>query len=190
MKDSKKMSGRKIETFLSKLTDLVEALPSQESKDKTDKELATLIHFLSEFREKMSNVPTVEEVGEISSTIERLILLVRLAEADPFLSRSLGLSPGEISASPRRQRLTVNERNKAKEIATQIKNLSPQELSKKFEDGKTYTIALLKQIANEVGVRVSSRATRTSIIEQISKHLSNLRGYEYLRTGKMETHIT
>ena len=189
MVDTNKMSSKKIEVFLSKLSDLVESLPTREASDKTDKELNTLINFLSEFRERMKNIPTIEEAKDISSTIERLITLVKLADSDPFLSRSLGLSSAKIDGQSKHQSLTDVERSKAKEIADQIRQLSPQELDKEFADKSRYKVIFLKQIASEMGIRIDSRATRASIIRKMSKKLSNIQGYEYLRTGKTEARI-
>lgn len=190
MTDSKKITGKKIEAFLSNLAGLVESLPTLETKAEVNRELDALIGFLSEFQEKMRDVPTIEETKEISSTVERLITLVKLADSDPFLSRNLGLSPQKSGGQSRHQSLTDTERRKAKEIAAQIKKLSPQELSKELADKKTYKVVFLKQVASEIGARVSSRATRASIIEKISKKLSNTRGYDYLRTGETETRVS
>ena len=107
MVDTNKMSSKKIEVFLSKLSDLVESLPTREASDKTDKELNTLINFLSEFRERMKNIPTIEEAKDISSTIERLITLVKLADSDPFLSRSLDCRLQKSMDSPNINRLRM-----------------------------------------------------------------------------------
>lgn len=188
MTDPKILTGKKIEVFLSKLSELVEALPTQETKNKTNQELNTLIEFLLEFQERMKNVPTIEETKEISSNIERLITLVKIADSDPFLSRTLGLQSQKFGGQPKRQSLTQAERGKAKELAEQIKGLSPEELNQKLEDTNKYKVILLKQIANELGIKVESKASRSSIIEKISTKISNVRGYEYLRNRKSEEH--
>jgi len=159
---------------------------TQETKDKTNQELEALINFLLEFQEKMKNIPTIEETKEISFAVEKLITLVKVADSDPFLSRSLGLSSQTPGGQPKRQSLTDAERSKAKQIAAQIKELSPQELHKKLEDKNAYKVILLKQIANELGAKVDSKATRESIIEKISKKTSNIRGYDYLRNRENE----
>lgn len=186
MNDPKKITGKKIEVFLSKLSDLVESLPTQGMKDRTNQELDTLINFLLDFQERMKNVPTIEETKEILSTVERLITLVRIADSDPFLSRALGLSTKRIGGQTKRQSLSEEDRTRAKELTLKIKGLSPEELEKKFEDRKKYKVPFLKQIANELGVKVGSKSTRASIIEKIAKKISNIRGYEYLRNGESQ----
>ena len=189
MTDSKKITSKKMESFLCKLADLVESLPTQESKDKTNRELVTLINFLSEFQEKMKDIPTIEETKEIASTIEKLVTFVKLADSDPFLSRSFGLSSQKVGGQFKRSSLTNADRSRAKEIAGQIKDMSSQDLNKELSDKNVYKVIFLKQIASEIGIKVDSRATRASIIEKISKKISNTRGYEYLRTGKAEARL-
>lgn len=186
MTDSKKLTGKRIEIFLSKLADMAESLPTQEMKEKTNQELDTLINFLLEFQDRMKNVPTIEETKEISSTVEKLINIVKVAESDPFLSRTLGLSSQKTGGQPKRQRLTEAERSKAKELANELKELSHEEMNRRLKDKNTYKLILLRQIANELGVKVTSKATRASIIEKISKKISNIRGYNYLRTREDE----
>lgn len=178
-----------MESFLCKLADLVESLPTQESKDKTNRELVTLINFLSEFQEKMKDVPTIEEAKEIASTIEKLVTFVKLADSDPFLSRCFGLSSQKVGGQFKRSSLTNADRSRAKEIAGQIKDMSSQDLNIELSDKNAYKVIFLKQIASEIGIKVDSRATRASIIEKISKKISNTRGYEYLRTGKAEARL-
>lgn len=186
MSEPKKITAKKIEVFLSKLTELVESLPTQEMKHRTNQELDTLINFLLEFQDRMKNVPTMEETKEIQSTIEKLITIVKVADSDPFLSRTLGLSVQKSGRAPKRQSLSEVERTTAKELAHKIKDLSPHELEKKFEDKDTYRLLVLRQVANELGIKVDSKTTRASIIEKISKKISNIRGYDYLRNRESE----
>ena len=171
MTNSKNLTGKKIETFLSKLADMTESLPTREMKEKTNQELDALITFFLDFQERMKNVPTIEETKEISSTVEKLITLVKVAESDPFLSRTLGLSTQKTSGQPKRQPLTDAERSIAKELASELKELSPQEMNRRLEDKNKFKITLLRQIATELGVKVSSKATRALIIEKISKKI-------------------
>lgn len=185
MTDPKKLTGKKIEIFLSKLADMAESLPTQEMKEKTNKELDLIINFLLEFQERMKNVPTIEETHEISSTVERLITLIKVAESDPFLSRALGLSSQKNSRRSARKTLTEEDKNKAKKVVAEIKELSPQEINKILGD-KKYKVHFLRQIAYELGIKVNSKATRASIIEKISKKISNIQGYDYLRTREDE----
>ena len=48
---------------------------------------------------------------------------------------------------------------------------------------KTYSVALLRQIGGELGIRIPSRASRSSVIDTIAGKLANRRGYNILRHG-------
>ena len=48
---------------------------------------------------------------------------------------------------------------------------------------KSYSVALLRQIGGELGIRIPSRANRSSVIDTIAGKLANRRGYDILRHG-------
>lgn len=186
MTDPKKNTAKRIEIFLNKMTELVESLPTQEMKDNTNRELDTLINFLLDFQDRLKNVPTMEETKEIILTIEKLITIIKVADSDPFLSRTLGLSVQKSSRTSKRQSLSEEEQATVKQLVQNIREISPNELEKKLEDKKIYKLIVLKKIANELSIKVDSKMTRASIIEKISKKISNIRGYDYLRNREDE----
>jgi ribosomal protein L17 len=186
MTESKRLTAKKIEIFLSKLAEMAESLPTQEMKEKTNEELEKIINFLLEFQERMKNVPTLEETKEISSTVERLITLVKVAESDPLLSKILGLSVQKADTRPKSRSLTDTERSEAKKMAAQIKELSSEEVRNKLGGKSGYKVAFLRQVAQELGIKVNSKTTKMAIIEKISKKISNIQGYDYLRKRESE----
>ena len=62
MSDSVKLTGRKLDSFLSKLSELVDALPADETKLRLDRELDALIKFLQDFRIRLRSLPAGEDV--------------------------------------------------------------------------------------------------------------------------------
>ena len=184
MSHNGKVSAKKLDGFLNKLSELVDALPSQETKSRLDRELAALITFLEGFRAKLKSLPTDGDVDGVTSTIETIKDFVRVAEADPVMSRVLGLSSvnGGLRKSPQRP-LAGREREEAKIVAAELQTLSPGDVERKLADKQKYNVPILKQIGRELGLNLPSRATRLSIIEKITKKTANLRGYSYLRHG-------
>lgn len=184
MSHNGKVSAKKLDSFLNKLSELVDALPSQETKSRLDRELAALITFLEGFRAKLKSLPTDGDVDGVTSTIETIKDFVRVAEADPVMSRVLGLSSvnGGFRKSPQRP-LAGREREEAKTVAAELRTLSPGDVERKLADKQKYNVPMLKQIGRELGLNLPSRATRLSIIEKIAKKTANLRGYSYLRHG-------
>ena len=184
MSDSVKLTGRKLDSFLSKLSDLVDALPADETKLRLDRELEALIKFLQDFRIRLRSLPAGEDVQGVTSTIETIRDCVRVAESDPLLSNVLGLS-SDSKATRRSQRnaYTAQGRQQVKAIAEELKGLPPQDVERKLADKQEYNVSILRQIAGELGIHLPSRSTRLSIIEKIVKKTANLRGYNYLRHG-------
>ena len=183
MADTAKFPSRKLENFLSRLSDLVDNLPSQETKAQIDRELEALINFLKDFQSRFQSLPTLEDSDSVTSTIETLKNYVRVAESDPLMSHVLGLSSNKaVSKRSSRGALTEHERREAKTMVEELKRLPYEETERKLADRK-YTVAMLRQIGEELGLKLPSKSTRLSIVEKITKQMDNLRGYDYLRRG-------
>ncbi|MDD9818704.1 MAG: hypothetical protein OXU61_11325 [Gammaproteobacteria bacterium] len=182
MKTQAKLTGKELDNFLLRLSRLAESLPSQKEVFKVSQELSAYIKLLKDLQKQFQEVPSGEETDKIISTIEQLRGLIRVTEADPDLSGALYQSPNKGKARLSRPKPSPEyDRKKAKMIASQLKPLSPEEVYKKFEDKKAFPVATLRQVAGELGVRVPSKSTRAYLVERISKKVSNLRGYNYLR---------
>ena len=187
MSDSAKLTGRKLDSFLSKLSELVDALPADETKLRLDRELEALIKFLEDFRIRLRSLPAGEDVQGVTSTIETIRDCVRVAESDPLLSIVLGLSSdSKATRKSRRNADTAQVREQAIAIAEELKGLPPQDVERELADRQKYNVSMLKQIGGELGLQLPSRSTRLSIIEKIVKKTANLRGYNYLRQGSNE----
>lgn len=188
MSNSVKLTGKRLDSFLSKLSELVDALPSQETKSRLDQELQALIKFLQDFQNRLRLLPTEEDVEGVTSTIETIKDCVRVAESDPVLSRVLGLSSDNraLRKSPRSIH-TEQGLKEAKAIAEELKGLSPRDVERKLADKRKYNIPMLRQIGGELGINIPSKSTRLSMIEKIAKKTANLRGYDYLRHGRDES---
>ena len=184
MNNSTKFTGRKLESFLSKLSELVDALPSVETKSQLDRELDILIGFLLDFRTRLNSLPTLEDTDGIRSTIETLNDFVRVAESNPAMSRILGFQSSKgVSKTPSRISLTEDECREAKIIAQKLKRLAPKESMDMLADTKKYTVAMLRQIAEELGIKFASKSTRQSMVDTIIKKMENHRGYDLLMSG-------
>lgn len=176
-------TGRRLDRFLTDLSALVESLPSADARAKMDADLASLIEFLEQFRTTLKSLPTDGGADQIAATIEYVKDFVRIAEADPTMCRVLGLSErNQTNGRPRQQPRVAGDFDAAK-VLDGLQKMPSQEIERTLTDRKTYTVAALRAIASQLGLRIPSRATRLSVAEKISKALSNRRGYQYLREG-------
>ncbi len=184
MSNSVRLTGRKLDNFLSRLSELVDALPTEETKHRLDQELEVLIKFLRDFQIRLRSLPAGEDVEGVTSTIESIKDCVRVAESDPVLSSVLGLSSrNKGTKKTARNAYSAQSREDARVIAEELKGLTSSDIELTLADRKKYDISMLRQIGEALGINLSSRSTRISIIEKIAKKTANLRGYEYLRQG-------
>lgn len=187
MSNSVRLTGRKLDSFLSRLSELVDALPTEETKHRLDRELEALIKFLQDFQIRLRSLPAGEDVEGVASTIETIKDCVRVAESDPVLSSVLGLSsPNKGQRKSARNAYSAQSHEDARVTAEELKGLSPSDIELMLADRKKYNVPKLRQIGEELGLHLPSRSTRLSIIEKIAKKTANLRGYEYLRHGSDE----
>ena len=174
------LTGKKMEAFLGKLSDLVGSLPSADEKARIDNDLKVLISYLEEVRKQLETMPTRGQMD--GSAIDRLRELLRAVDADPLLSRVLGMSPN----GPRIRRgtrvLGEDARIRAREAARELQNLPGDQVQYRLLD-RSYTVALLRQIGDELGIRIPAKANRLSVIDIIAGKLANRRGYDILRHG-------
>ena len=182
MGNSIQSTGKKLDSFLSKMSELVDTLPSQETKSRLDKELGVLIEFLTDFQDRLRMLPTDRNANEVTSTIELIRDYVRVAESDPVMSRVLGLSENGLSGKSPKP-LTEQRRKEAESIAEALMELSPEDVERRLSDKKRYNVPMLKQIGKELGLSIPSKSSRLSIMEKIVKKTANLRGYSHLRHG-------
>ncbi len=186
MGNSIQSMGKKLDSFLSKMSELVDTLPSQETKSRLDKELGVMIEFLTDFRNRLKTLPTDQDANQVTSTIELIKDYVRMAESDPVLSRVLGLS-GNGTSRRALKPLAEQSRKEAGSIAEVLKELSPEDIERRLSDKRKYNVSMLKQIGKELGLSIPSKSSRLSIMEKIVKKTANLRGYNHLRHGHSES---
>lgn len=188
MNNSAKLTGRKLDRFLSDLSELIDTFPSRDTKSRLDQELGVLIGFLEEFRERLKSLPTEEDMDGVTSAIEMIKDQLRIAESDPMLSRVIGILPDDrVVRRSQHKPMTKQDLEEAKTTAEDMKGMVLGDIEHNLKDKKKYNNAMLRQIGNELGLRFSSKSTRLSMIDGILKKISNLQGYRYLRLGDDKT---
>lgn len=184
MSRANQSTGRKLDRFLTDLSALVETLPSPDAKAQIDRDLASLIAFLQDFRARLNSLPTDNDLAGVTSAIEAVRDCVRIAEADPAMSRILGLESELKGPKKSVKRIAKNEnREIAKSIAGELQDMPPEDVEQMLADKHKFNVSMLRQIASELEIRIASKSTRLAMIEKISKTLSNRWGYDYLSNG-------
>ena len=173
-------TSKKVDSFLGKLSELVGSLPSPQEKARVDNDLRMLINYLERVRKQLELVPTRDQID--GSVIDRLRELMKVVDSDPVLSRILGFSTNGRRVRRRASVLGEDARVRAREVARELETLSGDQVQYRLLD-KSYSVALLRQIGGELGIRIPSKASRSSLVDMIAGKLSNRRGYDILRHG-------
>ena len=180
MKSRSGFTSKRMDGFLGKLSDLVGSLPSPDEKSRIDNDLKVLINYLEGIRKQLELVPTRSQMD--SSAIDRLRGLMKAVDADPALSRVLGFSANGRRVGHRAAALGEDARIRAQEIAKELETLSGDQVQHRLLD-KSCSVALLRQVGGELGIRIPSKASRSSVVDTIAGKLANRRGYDILRHG-------
>ena len=175
-----RLTAKRITSFLQQLESLVDSLPTQERKEEIERELECVIGFLNDFKARLTALPTTEDEARLQESLRVLRHFVAVAEADPLISKTLGLHP-----KAQRLRSSTGRPQERPDVTTmvdELKGAPPAEVRQvltRKENG--CTVADLKQIAAAMGVRVPSKATRTAIVDQIVNRTEKEAGYALLR---------
>ena len=175
-----KLTAKRVNTFLQHLGALVDSLPTREQKEQIERELDSVICFLTDFKVRLTTLPTCEEETGLQESIKVLRHFVAVAEADPLISKTLGLRPKQSRVRSGTARPKI--RPDVSAIADELKGASPEEIRIALSQrAGGCTVADLRQIAAAMGVRVQSKTSRSAIVDQIVKRAENEAGYDYLR---------
>ena len=174
------LTAKRVNTFLQQLAALADSLPSKDQIGEIERELDRVIAFLGDFKARLIELPTREDEASLQESLKILRHFVVIAEADPIISRTLGLQPKQAKARSRPTR--TNTRPDLATIIDDLKGSPKNDISTSFSERVNgCTVADLKQIAASMGLRVGSKATRSAIIDQIARQAENEAGYAYLR---------
>jgi hypothetical protein len=89
--------------FAQRLGELVNALPSEASRQQTARQLEILIEFLSGLRDRLATIPTQEDAKSVRAALDQLGLLLTQINSNPILSGAAGMnvaSPRHDAAGP------------------------------------------------------------------------------------------
>ena len=180
MNSSKKnLTSSRIEAFFGGLSEFVSSLPTRQDKHKIDRDLDVVISFLSDFKNRIGNLPTSEDAEGVNDAIDRLRDYIHMSESSPAISSALGI--GRSRTRSRSRRSVFVSFNLSDEVDI-LRGLDSEDIRTRFQEDKKFTVARLRMIGDEMGVRTTTNATRREIIEQIIVHLRNESGYELLRS--------
>ncbi len=163
--------------------DIIKSLPTESEKREMQRSFNDLIEFLTYLKESLSLLPTKEDISQANQAIQDIITKV---EANPQLGIMLGIKKKTISRVDRAKPKgpTENEISRAKASLDILNSLPVEEITSRLTS-EEFSLPDLRVIAIELGIKLTKKFNRETLIDHIASKIVNYRGYRLL-SGKSE----
>jgi len=154
---------------------VLESLPSSEERDELVTAINEIVKILTQLSSSLNNLPTVEEATRAKEALEKLEFILEhnvLLRQKPSKAKQK-----RDEKAPRLAKISREDIQREIQILTQ---LSEEEMKKRLKQSKNYSKEFLRLILSELGRRVSSKATKQEMIDQITIAITTKRTYEGL----------
>ncbi len=184
MPKSKKPTTPETFAFLAGLQNLLGLLPTDAQRKEATATFDKVIHFFTDLRGKFGALPTREEAADIQQSLIKLEELLRQAETNPALAKSVGVNQKPKKTSTR---TAIKEQSEVdvSALAETIKRLPAEEIRVQLSDKKHLAVTI-KQVALALGMTPGSKATKAALTNQIVNYIENARMSDRL-AGRTES---
>lgn len=159
------------------LSDLVQSLPTASDKREVHDSLQSVTSYLQEAQRQLAAIPTQDDFRHLDEALQRLERLLTLAEDNPMLAKSLGLTHKR-AARMRRVHPLSDER--VASIVQELEAMTIDQVRQALTSGPKYSTSDLRALATHLGVRLQSRMSRETLANHITTSVANTRGYKQL----------
>jgi len=163
--------------FLHVFSELVEFLPTVEEKRDMQNSLKALISYLQNAQRDLEQIPTRDDMDQLSVALKRVEMLLARAEDNPLISRAFGI---EQKRSRKVKQVSPQASERTKYILSELKRLTIDQMRDALSRDPKYTTKDLREIAVILGVRANSRVSRETLANQVTVRIANDRGYKSL----------
>ena len=163
--------------FIKILTELVDFLPTIEEKKIMQASLKALSNYLQDAERDLAQIPTKEDMGQLSMALKRVEMLLIRAEENPFVSRAFGI---EHKRSQKKIPVSPQPPERIKRIREELDQLTIDQLRDTLSSSAKYTSDDLRGLAIMLGIRSNPRLSRDTLANQITIKITNDRGYKRL----------
>ena len=168
-----------MESMFRGLKGLLNSLPTEEEKCELLRNLTEAENFLEELRSLVEAIPTMESSRELSEGLSRLDILTARAYRDAGLRKLLGLR-GPTAHRKKRTGASEDTNGRVSELEAKISHSETSEISDLL---MRESVAVLKGVAGNSGIRTRSKERKQDLARRITTHIENQRGYTLLRGG-------
>ena len=163
---------------------LLISLPSEEEKAELIQTLRETMDFLAELQLLVEAFPTAESSQSLSQGLSRLDILADRAVNDAPLRRMMGLR-GTQGSKAKNVNGAEDIESRAKKLKERLSNSESSDIARLMEQSRE-PLSVLTELASSLGLRTRSKERKADLINRISTHMTNQRGYRLLRNGGLD----
>lgn len=176
-----KQAPRDFIGFITHLQSMIDTLPTNAEKLEIETNFNNLILFLEDIRNKITAVPSVENINEVTQSLQAFEDLFKKAELNPILSSALGLSHRlPKKKKPAKSSMTEEDTLRARNALSELELLPIDSIRTILSNEAAYSLSELRNLAVLNGFRSVDKLSRESLIHQIAMKIANYRGYKQL----------
>ena len=162
------------DSFFKGMKALLNSLPSEDEKSELIQTLQEARDFLEDLQILVESIPTIESGENLRQGLSRLDVLANRANDAP-LRKLMGLRGSQNG------RVKVKDFNaRAMQLEREIRDSEETDVATLLEQSRE-PIAVLTELASSLGLRTRSKERKADLINRISTHVTNQRGYRLLR---------
>lgn len=167
------------------LRTLLASLPSEEEKAELLQTLRETMDFLEELQLLVEAFPTAESSRPLSQGLSRLDILADRAANDAPLRRVMGLR-GQQGSRAENVNGSEDIKYRAERLAKRLNDSESTDIEQLLKKSRE-PISVLTELASSLGLRTRSKERKADLINRISTHITNQRGYRLLRNGGLDS---
>ena len=166
-----------MESLFRGLKGLLHSLPTEAEKRELLQELKEAQEFLEELRLLVDAIPTMESSQELAVGLSRLDGLAERAHQDAPLRKLLGLRGSAVG----KKRKAATPDDVTARVCQLEAAIAKSETSEVTALLSRESLAVLKELAGNFGIRTPSKERKVDLANRINTHIENQRGYKLLR---------
>lgn len=171
-------SRQGVKGVLAGLRQALKSLPSEQERAEIEEACTQLITFLTQLRDRIRQVPTLEGSREVDDALSKLEISLAEAASNRFVATTLGLRKPQ----PRRPQPvnTAEQLDRAKADLAQLESMPSEEIERRLADESLYSARELRTMASVIGIGSTKGIDRAGLARRIASKIINYRGYRSL----------
>ena len=176
----------KEQVVLNYLKEIISRLPSDARKQELVDNLELINKHIQDLKERMQLLPNDFRISEIINAIDLINDFLVSAKDNPPVAAALGLPYKRPSSTNIRK---ISESQIGEKLFKELNSLPTDEILQRLLDYKNVSMADLRALAIQIGIKHQERVKRADLVDKIVKlGFANIRGYERLRSPDVVGH--